>query len=526
MRKAIYILLGLFLVSCYEDIGNYDYKPLEGIEITGIPDDLGDFVLLEDTIRLNPIIEPVALAESGRYNYYWSKKVGVGTGAKWERISSEKNLVFPVEEGGSIFLMFEVEDKESGLITYQTMTAKASSRMGRGFYLLKDIDGMTDIDMISIDSMLHENLLEQVLGSSLEGAPVAFDFWGYRVEDYEAGKLVATPAIRIASNKDIAVLSTEDLKVLARFEDLFMGEAPASRNIEMLKSIAKITMLINDGQAYCYANYYNQKVGEETQEFGGNKFYSVLQNHETASGGYTLNPNVSWPFRDTNAEAFLVYDENSGMFRAVQSSSSALRPLGSSSAASLNQDMESELLFMKGTATGVYATDVYALMRKKADSDALQLITMNTMGFYQQNTLREMRRDELSAIDFQIDDASHWCVHQHAKVIYFSIGDQLFKYDVLSRKEELIMSFNGEEITHIDVVNERYLEDGASIIDVKHTKFIVATTTGTEYTLKKFAMNGSTLDPEPEFTSKGIGKIKKYMSIKSDTYPVWTRYYN
>lgn len=530
MKTIIYISLAILLTSCFEDIGNYDYKTIDGISIRGIKEEWGSLIVFEDTIKINPVVEPVE--REGKFKYSWAKKVGTGASARWESFSTEKNLVYPILDAGRINLKFEVEDGETGLIGHKVTAANGVSKLANGYYLLKEnADGTTDVDMIGLDTaggirVLYEDLLATSFDAPLKGHPVGLDYWGYRIANYETGKLEPVPAIRIASNEDIAVINTNDFELISKFEDLFLGEVPEVRNIETLKSTNKITMLINDGQVYCHTNYHTVLVNNERVDYGGNRFYSKILNHESIKEDYSLSSHIAWPLKDTRAEAFLVYDEKSGFFRALEASSSRLKKLGDQSTPVLKNSMNSDLLFMTATATGLYTSDVYALTRKKNSKDSLELITLNTSELFQFSTLREKSRDQLLASKVKIDDASNWCAHQHAKVIYYSIADKLYKYDVLSKSEMLVMSFDGEEITHIDVVNERYIT-GASVTSREDTKFVVGTSQGGEYIFRKFVLKSDhTLEAEPEFISKGTGKIKDHIRLKPETGPTWMRYYN
>lgn len=525
MKNIVYMIMIIVISSCFNDIGNYDYIEIEDISIEGVPEDLGDLILFEDTIRIEPMIEPNSEVEANNFNYYWSKKMGTGTTAKMVRFSEEKNLILPVHESGDIFLMLEVEHKETGIIKFTTVKAKGTSKMSNGYYLLKEnADGTTDVDMIGFDSESGEattyaNLLESVLGSGLEGAPVAIDYWGYRYEDYETATLIPVPALRIASNKDIAVINTDKFELLGQFDDLFLGDVPTIKNIQALKSINRITMLINDGQVYCYTNYYSQIVESELTEYGGNRFLPAL------IGDYNMSPHISWAVQD-NGHRFLTYDLTSGNFKCIYSSASTPSDIKEYVGVSdFVDDLKSDLLFMESTASGAYRYNIYALMQKREHPDSLMLLDLNAQGL-NDGYVKQNNKDILMANEYLIDDASNWCVHQHLAVIYFSINDKLYMYNPANQTEKLIASFNGEEITHIDVVNEWYTVTDGYLYKMDNVKMIVATQSGGEYTFRKYHMSSDLPDAEPYFTAKGSGIIKDYAYLKPNACPVWMRTYN
>ena len=70
---VILIIVLLSCVSCFQDKGNYDYRPIDEIEITGIPEDIWieKFTYI-DTLKFTPEITS-SLYEKGKepYIYEW-----------------------------------------------------------------------------------------------------------------------------------------------------------------------------------------------------------------------------------------------------------------------------------------------------------------------------------------------------------------------------------------------------------------------------------------------------------------------
>ncbi|MFV0378949.1 MAG: PKD-like family lipoprotein [Mangrovibacterium sp.] len=525
MKKITYFLLFAFsLQSCFNDLGNYDYNPIADITIDEVPESLGDLILFEDTIRISPIVGPQTDVDAGNLNYHWSIKTGSGSAAKMVRFSDEKNLVLPVTQSGDIFLRFEVENKETGIVSFVTTKAIGTSKMSNGIYLLKETaDGNTDVDMIGFDSQTGEattypDLATVLLGDHLEGGPVTIDYWGYRIEDYENAQLVAVPAIRFASQKDLVVVNTDKFEVLGRFDDMFLGDAPQVRNIQALKSISRNTMLINDGKVYCFTNYYIAMVNSVSKEYGGNRFFPAMV------GDYYMDSHISWGVKDAAAN-FLTYDQKSGLFRNILNSSSVPKAVKEyPNQTAFASDLKSNLLFLESTASGAYAYNQYALMQKKSYPDSLMLIDMNAQNL-ENSYLIQNKRDVLMASDYQIDNASLWCVHQHRKLIFFAVGNKLYKYDTTAKTEVLVMTLPSE-ITFIDCVNEWYTVGDGVINKLEYTKFVLATASGSNYQLYKFNMNGDVPEQEPYFTTTGSGRIKDYVYIKPTATPIWMRTIN
>jgi hypothetical protein len=523
MKKLIYILLAVTVTSCYEDIGNYKYNNIEDITIENIPTSLGDLIILEDTIKISPVVGPELEFKNDEYNYYWSIKEGSGDSAKLVRFLNEKDLVLPVTMAGSFTLRFEVESKKTGIINAVYIGGRGTSKMANGMYLLKETsDGKTNIDMIGFNTLTGEattytNLISILNnGQGLTGKPVTLDYWGYRKEDFANAILVPVPSLKVVSNQDIMEIDLNDFEVLARFDDLFLGDVPAVRNIQNMKSIAKHTILVNDNKLYSHANYSSSISGGVTREDGGNKFLPAL------TGNYLMDPSIAWAPND-GGNNFLTFDTVSGLFRYVTSTASAPRAIVEPSGKNeFKTDMQSNLLFVESNG-GVFATSTYALFKGINNPEQLTLLDMKAGGLNAGTlTLSTNGRIFLNASDYKIDDASLWCVHQHNKNIYFVIGNQLWRFDAGSKTETLIKTYEGEEITYINCMDEYYTEDGGSFTKTVYTKFIVGTSAGTEYNLYKYEIgNGATPAAEPYFTAKGTGRIKDYLYIKPATTPRW-----
>ncbi len=522
MKKILYILLAtIFITSCYKDKGNYNYTEIDDITIDNVPNNIGDLILFEDTIRINPNVGPKADFDANNFEYKWLKKEGFGSSAKLVVISENLELVYPVIESGNIMLMLEVKHKQTGIAKRITITANGTSKMSNGIYLLKETtEGNTEIDMISFNNQsgevnLFSNLLTPLLGDGLEGNPITIDYWGYRVEDFENARLVAVPAIRVASKNDLVIINTDEFKVLAGFEDMFVGDIPQERNIQALKTIGKAAILINNNKVHCCKSYYNELVNGEFKEQGYNRYQAPLE------GDYSMSSYVTWPPRGEGP--FLCYDMNSGLFKKIDESYSEPMNINNKD---FQKDFKSDLLFMEHIGTGIYGTNTYALMKKRSYPDSLLLIDMETSSLVN-SYVKLMKKDVLMAEDYLIDNASIWCVHQYHRIIYFAVDDKVYKYDTGNRTEELLLDFKGETISQLDVVSEYYLVDGALPIHTEHTKMIVSTVSGNSYNLYKYNMNGMVPEKEPDFTISGEGKIKKYLYIKPEICPVnWMKTYN
>lgn len=163
--RLLYILpvLALMFNSCYKDKGNYEYKDINEISISGLNTSY-DVLFRVDTLRIEPQIDfTMDTQDPDRYVYEW--RVGTATdNNKRPLIGSERNLEYPVTLlPGSYTLYFNVRDKETGVTWTQGTTVVVTTAVATGFYISgEDAEGFMDVDMVAMlpaDTVIVKSLL-------------------------------------------------------------------------------------------------------------------------------------------------------------------------------------------------------------------------------------------------------------------------------------------------------------------------------------------------------------------------------
>ncbi len=139
-------LLGLFMMACAEDKGNYRYHDLIEPEISGVQEELS--VLTYASLQLNPELGANAKGEE-QYNYEW-KVINQDETHEVTVIGNTRNLDYQVELAPGIYtLYFTVTEKSSGLYWRQNYSLTVSDATTEGWMILCSDNGRARLDMVS-----------------------------------------------------------------------------------------------------------------------------------------------------------------------------------------------------------------------------------------------------------------------------------------------------------------------------------------------------------------------------------------
>jgi len=153
--KKIYFALGIFiliLTSCFDDLGNYDYREINEVSILGV-DDSYRVEYPDGLLKIEPELESsLNDFSSDRYSFEW-KAVQSSPGTDSYIIGTEKILntnnsgLLP----GSYNLYFKVLDKETDLIWKKHTYLNIATTTARGFLLMgNNKEGYMQLEMLKM----------------------------------------------------------------------------------------------------------------------------------------------------------------------------------------------------------------------------------------------------------------------------------------------------------------------------------------------------------------------------------------
>lgn len=264
-KKILYtFLLVTLFVSCTEDKGNYGYvdeKDIIDVSFSGIADRYE--VVLGDTLQINPILGELNTNQKHEYLWYIvTRKALNGKMPIRKKLSENVNLnaVINGVDATTYTLYLQVTDVKTGVFVQDSTTLVVQeSDISSGWYLLKEQDGMTDIDYIKLtNNKIYSNLLKDYSINGdvrLEGSPVAISYqisgYYHNIADEETGTVTTTALTRIihvASTKDVRTYQRGNFTLYKDFKEQFY-DAPAVSRPQSLFSNSGMFFL-NDGELY------------------------------------------------------------------------------------------------------------------------------------------------------------------------------------------------------------------------------------------------------------------------------------
>ena len=510
------LLAGLLFTACYDKENTIHRLP-----------DLVIGNVTNGSVKTGEVIDitPVCMmgGEEVECSYNWYRYHG----SRAELISEDEHLEWRVDTTTRVTLSVEATHLETGLQAVLSFTYTIVPRINRGWIILKETeDGNTDMDVSLVQENgieFAENQLSLVLGEPMKGKPISvlstdnYEWYNPATGNLESWQECLVPV----SEKDILMYRVNDEKVLARTDELFHeGLDYSTSNNEAFLQMSSAASLLHGGKAYLW-----NKVA----------FMPALL------GDYHLAPYVvSWGYRNP----MLVYDEVSSSFVLLEAPGTfnAVFDIKYFGNAFRDEDalrisptgLNADLIYMGQTDGSVDPANLenngaaYALMQKKDDRDNLVLYGLNSMEWWdgEYGPIRFARTIPVSRCE-AFASADFYTMHQTSNLIYFIKDNRLSCYDIDNDKFEIdIYTFEGE-VTYCKFIGNNYdyneSEWQGALYDSRFDRLIVATSSGTSYTIHSFGWSvhgGLTLMPELEM--KGEGKVRFMFYFSS----MWRLYSN
>lgn len=483
MKKIakIWIVSCLALLSvsgCNKDEGNYNYiseDELISVQIGSLQElSVKANSLLTVTPQLNN-------ADDSRYSYMWYT-ISEDYPYKKDTLSIERNLSVNCNlEVGDYKLYFEVKDV--ALDIYKNVTTSlmvTASDINKGWYVMKYINGNTDLDYFGLSGENRNNVLTDVLGSSaLIGKPVGMVYLSksYNHEkknsDGTTTMLYSQSVYQIVSNKDMITLNANDMSVFKTLDNEFY-EKPSETNFQYIAiDNYDTTSLVNGNEVHF--------LGTAIGKWG---YQSV--------GDFDFFPFIFTSWFDT-----YLYDRKNNLFYNPVNSSYCY-PYGMDQDEFTSFDDKEILNLLQRSSIASYTSSVYGLFRGNKDGkyyiSELEFwfsIYMNNPIFY-----------ELSSTD-DLPSADVMTAPLGPSVIYYATGHLLKIHKVNLDVEETVKTFGSDEkITYIKNIKGTE-SNGTSFNDL-----FVATNSANGYKIYRFPLIGSSgeIDTSSSAVMTGTGE--------------------
>lgn len=497
------ILLPLFCISCYDDKGNYDYHALNQAEVAGI-DSMYTAIFMEKLV-----ITPTIQSEDKErvYDYIWMCYDKNDFRKSIDTLSLEKDLDYTVSLSLSSYqLIFAYRDRETEITKYVYSSLSVESQNSRGWYVLKEKEGGTDLDFFW-KGKENTDLLQQTQGKMLTGKPRSLGFVGnYTWANEEEDKVeTGNQCLLLASEGDVSLVRISDMKQLGDFNSLFFENAPTVAPQKWYEG-SEESGFINDGYLYTYSGY--------DDAFGLNKLSYPKEGDYKLSSVFTKNGTMS-P---------LLFDLKSGQFCTSARNVTSLSYFKNdeNSAYSLAY-LDMEPIYAGFLDEGMWEGGKgYVVMNNKKDgSRAIFYFDLKCLVNFENDYLKN-RITDIQTVEAgsKLAAASCFGMHRKDQMLYFGVNDKLYYYDLVNKKEQEVVRDNGslaipsgENIVLIKHWIFDYTDYMDETITDKINKLAVATSDGNNYKLYLFEITANKLKDNPEvYNGTGIPSEVMYMS--------------
>lgn len=495
IMKLKNILIGIGLItslqgvqSCIDDRGNYSYisnEELLPVTISGFEDTT---VIIRSTLNITPVLEN--MDDESRYIHLWYAAPSVTAGFTPQRdtLSLEKDLSFEVTyESGTYNLVYELRDPKLDIYVRKQVLMTVQSDVSTGWYVMKEENGETDIDYISMDGKKIENLITASGQERLKGKPVKMAYQSSRYTpviqnpDGTTTRLNNKRAFHVFSDQDIKIFNADNMALFYNYEDYFY-EVPEVCKPENCGMYSADFYAINAGKVY---SIYGMSPNSGMLGYAKPGLYEV--HPDMVMGTYGV----------------MLFDTKTSTFYNTSSSGSSMNLFPEDSEGGISPtNMDVDMIRMLVRKEGNPST-AFAVMKNK-NKDEHYVFDMS----YSMASYPIVDIDTVPA-HCEMPETKVMGTSLYASCIYYSKkeadGDVLkvYKNVKIDNRESELKRFPGEEIVYIVNATSRY---GAPADEV-FNHLVVLTNSATGWKLYRFNVIGQTpeIETEPAFVYSGKG---------------------
>lgn len=496
----IIVLIPCLCFSCYDDKGNYDYHDLNQVEISGI--DSAYVVNFMEKLEIHPIIKSADKEKS--YDCMWMCLDKENLRKKIDTLSFEQDLNCTISFALSSYqLIFAYRDKETDITKYVYSNLSVESEYSRGWYILKEDNGKSDIDYFW-GGKQNENLLLKVHGQAMQGRPKSLGFIeNYAWMDEIKGEMTQNnKCFFLASEQEVRVVRVSDMKQLADFNSLFYETVPSIVPQKWYEG-SEESGLINNGKLYPYTSR-NGAFGIAKLEFPKEGDYEL-------SEVFTKNGTMSPLLFDKKSGQFCTADRNNVSIMYFENDEKSEYPLAYPEMEPVYAGFLDEGMWEGGKG--------YVMMQNKQDrSRSLFYFDLNCMvNFYDDYLKNRILDIHPVAAGSKLADATCYGMNRKFQMLYFGVNDKLYYYDFQNKREFEVIRESGQAAVPTGekiILIKHWIMDYSDYMDPsiseKVNKLAVVTGDGNRYKLYLFETTSNKLKDSPEIY-EGSGKPSEIM---------------
>lgn len=489
MTKVYHLLvfvLSFLAVGCFEDKGNYNYTELSEVTAKKFPESC--HAIFMNMLHIDP--EVSSSNPDDRFSYLWTLNPKpddlssvlvdvdtIGTGSVLDYLVKVRR--------GSYELGLWVTNESNGNATFYKSDLTVSSEFSTGFYVLKEMDGATELDLHLPDGKVVRNVIETVSGKKWNDRPIGLGIIPLAsYVDKTMGDYAWTPMISVCTENDVKVFNVEDMSVIMDHSAMFYTDVPKEKPYYMWHNVFGVAYMSDLGL------YFSKQLPPSYPTSGQYGFPQRFGEYK---------PNKQGVF---DGWGFFFFDELNKRFLCMDYNGEILN---FDEEGEFPNDIPHKLLYFGRHQVDEYSGTGYAIFEDGAESSKRYLYTLNLSVMTSANPI-------LSVLTIPAESglisADLYAVNERtANVMHFVKDKQLYMYDLV-RNEEFFFQPEGldrsEEIVYIS--NRYYYAENES---EKFDYLAIGTQKGNEYKLYLYNTLGGYTDGAPQRVLKGEGQIVK-----------------
>lgn len=219
MKKLFYFLsflLTLGFSSCYDDLGNYDYKEINEIEIK-MPKNFFVKIPLKDSTVVTIPITYTQLKYDNTANLSYEWKIRKGDSREWKVCGTDSALTFAIypDDPNKIQLRVAVTDNIEGIVSYGEVNVLLQHAFNPCWFVLQNIDenavlGAADGREGAV--VVTQNVYKAHTGKEIQGKPLFLSMDVYHsTGDITSINPIDLPMLGVYTDNDILILDGGDL---------------------------------------------------------------------------------------------------------------------------------------------------------------------------------------------------------------------------------------------------------------------------------------------------------------------------
>lgn len=490
------MLVVLSLTGCFQDEGNYDYKNIGKVFVSGYEE---SYTVVSDLTPLSITMNVELEDPDMEVDYLWTMYAhgGVGTN-KIDTIARTKDLQNQVLRGEAreYRLEFRIRETKTGVCWYTLIPVTISTEYTKGWYVLKETaEGNTELDL-QTDAGCMANLLKAETAMSYRGKPQGLGFTeSYMYVDTAGNRQNKSRCLFVQSEEQMGVWLINSMKLIHDYTNCFyMTPAFTPKQSGSLMSDELISIFDESGM-YSYSSM-TMNVGL----FGEKRLYG---------SDYRISNKGMFAFYGGSA---IVFDELSRSWLGLGAMHNNLLRFNDNNASNvcLRKPYDMDLQLVWGGNRMLTTSTAYAVLDSMVQPRKRIVQTLNKTGIASKRN--PITKEYVVPADKNLYQSDVICSHCKNATLYCAVGNRLYAYDMNGMDNEVKMDYpfaENEEITYITHFN-------STASDARFEKFVVATFDGVNYKLYLFDLEFGRISGEP-VVYEGVGKVKRTLFVSGNS---------